>query len=480
VSDPLRVLAVDLGATSVRVAAVDLSMGEPAVEVLHRWENSPIRAGDGSLRWDWPRIVSEVESGLERGLATGGVASIGVDGWGVDYGLIDRTGQLVALPFSYRDSRTDGWQETADRIGLQKLYERTGVQIMGINTIFQLAAHDSAELSNASRILLLPDLLVNHLTGLEAAERSNASTTALMDIRTGEWATDLLDDLSLDPSLFPPVSGAGTAAGKWQEIPVHLVGSHDTASAFLGMPGGSSPGTVFVSAGTWVLVGVERPGPDTSARARVANFSNEAGALGGVRFLKNVVGLWILEQCRQAWGGLPIDMLLEEAASIEDAVPTFDAGDHRFLSPADMVREIQDAADLSPGTHRSVIARSVIESIVTGIGDVVEELEQITDERPARIGVVGGGARVPLLHELLSRRTGLPVVKGSQEATALGNAIVQGVAMGVFGGLDEARDWLGAGDARAGAVAGDITDGVGAGNVTGGLNVGRQRSAEAE
>lgn len=479
-SDPLRVLAVDLGATSVRVAAVDLSMGKPVVEVLHRWEHSPIRVGDGSLRWDWPRIVSEVERGLERGLATGGVASIGVDGWGVDYGLIDRTGELAELPFSYRDSRTNGWQETADRIGLENLYERTGVQIMGINTIFQLAAHDSAELRNASRILLLPDLLVHHLTGLEAAERSNASTTALMDIRTGDWATDLLDDLSLDPSLFPPVIGAGTAAGKWREIPVHLVGSHDTASAFLGMPGGSSPGTVFVSAGTWVLVGVERLSPDTSARARAANFSNEAGALGGIRFLKNVVGLWILEQCRQAWGGPPIEMLLEEAASIEAEVPTFDAGDHRFVSPADMLREVQDAADLRPGTHRSVIARSVIESIVTGIGDVVEELEQITEERPARIAVVGGGARVPLLHDLLSRRTGLRVVKGSQEATALGNAIVQGVAMGVFGGLDEARDWLGAGDALGGAVAGDITDEVGAGNVTGSLNVGRQSSGEAE
>ena len=470
-SDPLRVLAVDLGATSVRVAAVDLSMGEPAVEVLHRWEHSPIRLGDGSLRWDWPRIVSEVETGLERGLAAGGVASIGVDGWGVDYGLIDRTGQLVALPFSYRDSRTDGWQETADRIGLEYLYERTGVQIMGINTIFQLAAHDSVELSNASRILLLPDLLVHHLTGLEAAERSNASTTALMDIRTGEWATDLLDDLSLGQSLFPPLISAGIAAGKWREIPVHLVGSHDTASAFLGMPGGSSPGTVFVSAGTWVLVGVERPGPDTSARARAANFSNEAGALGGIRFLKNVVGLWILEQCRQAWGGPPIEMLLEEAASIEAAVPTFDAADHRFVSPADMVREVQDAAALPPSTPRNVIARSVIESIVTGIGDVVEELEQITDVTLARIAVVGGGARVPLLHELLSRRTGLQVVRGSQEATALGNAIVQGIAMGVFGGLDEARDWLDGGEAW---------DGVGAGNVTGGLNVGRQGSGEAE
>jgi len=462
VSGPLRVLAVDLGATSVRVAAVDLSAEEPSVQVLHRWEHAPIRAGDGSLRWDWPRIVSEVEAGLERGLAEGDVASIGVDGWGVDYGLIDGAGRLVDLPFSYRDSRTEGWQSTADRIGLERLYERTGVQIMGINTVFQLAAHDTGELGRASRILLLPDLLVHHLTGLEVAERSNVSTTALMDIRTGEWAADLLDELSLDPSLFPRVVGAGTAAGMWRGTPVHLVGSHDTASAFLGMPAGSSPGTVFVSAGTWVLVGTERPGPDTSPRAREANFSNEAGALGGIRFLKNVVGLWILEQCRRAWGGPPIEILLEEAACIEEPVPTFDAGDHRFVSPADMVREVQEAADLPPGTPRSVIARSVIESIVTGISVVVDELTEITDDRPARIAVVGGGARVPLLHELLRRGTGLPVVRGSQEATALGNAIVQGLAIGAFQDLDQARDWLGAGE------------------VTVGLNSGRNHDGEAE
>jgi len=471
VSGPLRVLAVDLGATSVRVAAVDLLAEEPSVEILHRWEHSPIRVEDGSLRWDWPRIVSEVEAGLKQGLATGNVASIGVDGWGIDYGLIDGTGRLVDLPFSYRDSRTDGWQSTAERIGPERLYERTGVQMMAINTVFQLAVHDTGELGRASRILLLPDLLIHHLTGQVAAERSNVSTTALMDIRTGEWAADLVAELSLDPSLFPPVVGAGTAAGTWRGIPVHFVGSHDTASAFLGMPGGTSPGTVFVSAGTWVLVGMERPGPDTSSRAREANFSNEAGALGGIRFLKNVVGLWILEQCRQAWGGPPIGMLLEEAASLEGPVPTFDAGDHRFVSPADMLREVQEAADLPPGTHRSVIARSVIESIVGGIGAVVEELTEITGEDPARIAVVGGGARVPLLHELLSRRTGLPVVRGSQEATALGNAIVQGLAIGAFESLDDARQWLG---------AGDFTDLGRAGHVSGGLNSGRNRDGEAE
>lgn len=469
-SGPPRVLAVDLGATSIRVAAVDLSAPGAEVEVLHRWEHAPIIAGDGSLRWDWPRIVAEVEEGLTRGLSTGRVASIGVDGWGVDYGLIGSDGNLVGLPYSYRDSRTDGWRATADRIGVDRLYETTGVQIMGINTVFQLAAHDRDELTRASRILLLPDLLVHHLTGLEAAERSNASTTALMDIRSGLWAPDLLDDLHLDHSLFPEIQKAGTNAGSWRDVEVHLVGSHDTASAFMGMPGGSSPGSVFVSAGTWVLVGVTRSGPDTSVRARQANFSNEVGALGGIRFLKNVVGLWILEQCRQAWGGPPIELLMEEANSIEDSVPTFDAGDHRFVSPSNMVREIEEAAKLPRGTPRSVIARSVVESIVVGIGQVVDELVAIMENEPARIAVVGGGARMPLLHRLLSERTGLDVVRGSQEATALGNAIVQGLAIGAFSDIEQARDWLGPGVAW---------DGVGAGNVTGGLNVGQQGSGEA-
>jgi len=164
------VLAVDLGATSVRVAAVDLDASQPEVDVLHRWQHSPRAATDGSLRWDWPRIVAEVEEGLRKGMASGPVASIGVDGWGVDYGLIDGAGDLVALPFSYRDRRTDGWQATAEAIGPNHLYEVTGIQLMGINTVFQLAAHDRGELDAASRLLLLPDLLIHHLGGSEATE----------------------------------------------------------------------------------------------------------------------------------------------------------------------------------------------------------------------------------------------------------------------------------------------------------------------
>ena len=439
---PSRVLAADLGATSVRVAAVDLLAEEPHVEVLHRWQHDPVISTDGTVRWDWPRIVTEVEVGLERGLASGAVASIGVDGWGVDYGLIGGQGQLVALPYSYRDPRTEKWENTLDAIGPQTLYELTGVQIMGINTIFQLAVHDRNELEQAARLLLLPDLLVHHLGRYEGAERSNASTTGLLNIRTGDWADELIEEIAVDPSLFPEVVSAGTLAGSWHGVPIHLVGSHDTASAFLGMPGGSSPGTVFVSTGSWVIVGVERPNVDDSVAARVANFSNEAGALGGTRFLKNVVGFWILEKCRAAWGHPPMELLMDEAASVGEEGPIFDAGDHRFVNPADMEQEIRDATGLSVDTSRGVIVRSVLDSIVDGIARVIDELVWITGTSMTQVAVVGGGARVPLLHQLLAARTGLRVVRGSPEATALGNAVAQGIALGRFDDIDDARRWL--------------------------------------
>ncbi len=439
-----RVLAVDLGAASVRVAAVDLEGEIPEVEVVHRWHHGPTVATDGTLRWDWPRIVEEVETGLEKGLADGPIASIGVDGWGVDYGLVDRAGNLIALPYSYRDGRTDGWHGIAQRIGIDQLYAATGIQLMAFNTVFQLAVHDRSELSRASRILLLPDLMVHHLVGFEGAERSNASTTGLMNGQNGEWSSSLIEAIDLDRSLFPEVVPARERAGTWHGVPVHLVGSHDTASAFLGMPGGSDPGTAFVSTGTWVIVGMERSEFDTSDAARRANFSNEAGALGGFRFLKNVVGFWILEQCRAGWGDTPIDLLLEEASAVTESVALFDAGDHRFLNPSDMEQEVRAAAGLDQESDRSVVTRSIIESISQGIGRVVGELSEITGNEVTQLALVGGGRRVPILAEVLSSATGLRVIKGSPEATALGNAVVQGLALGHFDDAADARAWAGA------------------------------------
>ena len=283
---------------------------------------------------------------------------------------------VAALLLPGRTHRQAG-ETTAERIGAQHLYAVTGIQLLHLNTIFQLAAHDRSELRRAARLLLLPDLVVRMLTGFEGAERSNASTTALLDARTGAWSAELLEAVGLDPALLPPIVPAGHAVGAWRGVAVHTVGSHDTASAFVGVPGVPGSGSVVVSSGTWVLVGAERPAADTSEKARDANFSNEAGALGGVRFLKNVTGFWLLEQCR--------------AARIAD-------------------------------------------ELVAVTGTPVDELL-----------VVGGGARICLMNELYGRHAGVPVTVGSPEATALGNAVVQGLALGQFERLEDARRWLATG-----------------------------------
>lgn len=438
---PSRVLAVDLGATSVRVAAVDFARDEPEVEVVHRWRHSPVHHPDGSVRWDWDGIVSEVERGLLEGLASGPVASIGVDGWGVDYGYLDNQGQLVDQPFAYRDSRTDSWEEVATSIGQDHLYDVTGIQLMGINTIFQLAADTPERVASAGKFLLLPDLLVHHLTGWVGCELSNMSTTGLMDAHTRTWSWELLDSVGLPRSLFPAPVEAGTLAGEWRGVPVHVVGSHDTASAFLGAPV-TGPGSVVVSTGSWVIVGAERDAPVTSESARTANFSNEAGALGGVRFLKNVVGFWILEECRKGWGSPPIEELLSTAHESDAIVPTFDATDHRFVSPDDMLAEVLAAGGLSDETPRGVVVRSILESIADSALGIVNEIESTTGLAAENLAVIGGGARIPLLARLLEEKSGLDVIVGSPEAAALGNAVVQAIALGRFADLDEARIWL--------------------------------------
>ena len=443
----MRVLAVDLGATSVRVVAVDLGAPEPAAQVLHRWRHQPVRHQDGSLRWDWHGIVREVERGLELGLAAGPVASIGVDGWGVDYGLLDRRGALLSPPYCYRDERTEGWRTTAERIGADHLYAVTGIQLLHLNTIFQLAAHDRSELRHAARLLLLPDLVVRMLTGFEGAERSNASTTALLDAETGAWSAELLEAVGLDPALLPPIVSAGLAVGSWRGVDVHTVGSHDTASAFVGVPGVPGPGSVVVSSGTWVLVGAERPAADPSEKARDANFSNEAGALGGVRFLKNVTGFWLLEQCRAAWGNPTIEELVAAAAGVP-ATRVVDPADARFLAPTDMEAEIRAAAGLGAAASRAEVVRCILESIASATARVADELVAVTGTPVDELLVVGGAARIRVMNELYGRHAGVPVTVGSPEATALGNAVVQGLALGQFERLEDARRWLAIGAER--------------------------------
>lgn len=437
-----RVIAVDLGAGSIRVTVVDLGAAKPHGEVVHRWRNSPIVAADGSLRWDWPRIVSEVHKGISKALALGPVASIGVDGWAVDYGLLDRQGELITLPYSYRDRRTQAWASVAEKIGVDRIYGITGIQLMGVNTVYQLAFHDRSELDRAALMLLLPDLLVHQLSGFRGAERSNASTTGLLGIRDGEWSSELVEAIGIPRRILPDVVPAAQPAGLWQGIPVTTVGSHDTASAFLGMPGQPTDDTVLVSAGTWVIVGIERAEPLMSPRSRAANFANERGGLGGFRCVKNLTGFWMLDQCRAAWGNPPVDELIGEAEGVVGPIPLVDAADERFISPPSMLEEIVAAAGFHTPPSRGQVVRCIIESIAQSIAEVIDELAAVSGTRMSRVFVVGGASNTRLFTESIARRSAAPVVVGSPEASALGNAIAQGIGIGHFRQIEEARGWL--------------------------------------
>jgi rhamnulokinase len=433
---PTRVAAVDMGATSVRVAVVDLDADRPEVVVVHRWPHAPKPRRDGSLRWQWSELMDNVRLGLDRARELGPLASIGIDGWAVDYGLLGHDGRLLSDPHSYRSPRTHGWRDVARALGEVELYRRTGIQLIPINTIFQLAAHDRDELTSAHRLVMLPELVAYELTGAWTGERSNAGTTGLLDVESGDWARDLVEAIGVDPQILPPPALAGRMLGEHHGTPVHLVAAHDTACAFAASPL-DAEGRALVSTGTWFVVGVERDGPDTSEASRVGNFSNEVGAFGGFRYLKNVTGFWLLEQCAALWGESAPE-LLDVAADVVEA-PLFDVHDERFLAPARMDEEIRAATGLETRTPHAVLTRSIVESVAAAVAAVVADLR--LRQRVDELAVVGGGAASGLVRERLAEHTGIPVVAGPREATALGNALVQGVALGRFRDLADGRAW---------------------------------------
>jgi len=419
---------------------VDLDrVGDPA-RIVHRRQHVARLGTDGVLRWQWADILAEVERGLDLALRDGPLASIGVDTWGVDYGLLDQHGRLIAPPVSHRDERIQTWQATADRLGRDRLYAITGIQLMPINTVFQLAAHDRQELDRASTLLMLPELVVHHLTGHVTGERTSAGTTALVDVSTGTWSTELVTELELPYDLFPEIVPPGTAVGMYRDTPVHLVAGHDTASAFLAVSGPTGPSTVTISAGTWVLVGAELAAPDTSAEAAAANLSNEPAAFGGVRLLRNVTGLWLIEQCRASWGDPPITELLDQAstASAQDAQP-IDPNHPTLIAPPDMPAAIRALAGLPDDAPRGGIVRVALAAISAGAADVIEVLSRRVGAAITDAHLIGGGARNTLLAQMIEADAGVRIHPGATEATAVGNAMVQGLALGLWKDIDAAR-----------------------------------------
>ncbi|PGH51717.1 rhamnulokinase family protein [Streptomyces sp. Ru87] len=446
--------AVDLGASSGRVMAGRVGAGTLELEEVHRFPNIPVRLG-GTLHWDVLSLHRGVLDGLRAaGRAAGGrPASVGIDSWAVDYGLLDATGALIGNPVHYRDNRTEHAARTvADVLPPAELYAATGLQYLPFNTVYQLvAARGTPALAAARRLLLVPDLVSYWLTGEAGTELTNASTTQLIDPRARDWSRPVADALGIDLGLFPPLRRPGDPAGRLLPdvldetgltgpVPVTAVGSHDTASAVAAVPARDER-FAYIATGTWSLAGMELDAPVLTEESRRANFTNELGVDGTVRHLRNVMGLWLLQECLRAWEseGRPQDLgeLLRRAAGEPGLRSVVDAADPEFIAPGRMPDRIADACRRTGQPvprDPAAVTRCVLDSLALAHRRAVEDAQRLSGRVADTVHVVGGGARNELLCRLTADACGLPVVAGPAEAAAFGNVLVQARAAGAVGG----------------------------------------------
>jgi rhamnulokinase len=457
-------LAADLGASSGRLMDCRWDGSHFILEEIHRFPNGGVRFGP-SLHWDVLRIWSEIQTGLKKFSASrrGVPAGIGIDAWGVDYCLLDKRDRLLGNPYHYRDGRTQGVPDALSSVmSRHDLFRATGVQTMEINTAFQLASmaiHEDRCLEHAHALLMIPDLFQFFLCGEKKAEYTEASTTELYDLRARCWSHETLEKLNLPSRIFQNVVMPGTVLGQMQAdvqsqcgfpsgFPCIAVGSHDTASAVAAIPQ-MDRASVFLSSGTWSLLGVSVDEPNLGEEAFRGGFTNEGSADGGVLLLKNLTGLWVLQECARKWeesGKHYTWAALERAASNASAFSSFiDPSAAALQSPPDMCVAVQQyCARSSQPVPQTVgeIARCVFESLSFSYRAVVEELERLTGRRLETIRVVGGGSRNKFLCRMTASACEREVVAGPVEAAALGNAMVQAVATGHLRNLAEGRDAL--------------------------------------
>ncbi len=455
----LRLAAVDLGAESGRVVVGTFDGGRLEIEDAHRFPNVPVAVA-GTLHWDALRLFGDITTGLRRAGAAGPIASVGVDSWGVDFGLLDDRGRLLANPVHYRDARTDGMPEVAFGIvPRDEIYAVTGIQFMAINTLYQLLSMVRAGdplLDHANRLLMTADLFAHFLSGASVSEYTLASTSQALDAQARAWARPLLERLGIPTRLLPEIVPPGTVLGGLQgdlaeasglgATRVVLPGSHDTASAVVGTPI-AAPTSAYLSSGTWSLIGLEVPEPVISDVSLAANLTNEGGVAGTIRLLRNVVGLWLVQESRRAlWpsGDAPS---YEDLAAMAEAAPAFtafvDPDDERFLRPGDLparVREFCAETGQPVPEDAGTLIRVLLESLALRYAAAVDQLAAAAAHRIETIHVVGGGANNRLLCRLTAGATGLPVRAGPVEATAIGNLVVQAIAGGELASVAQARE----------------------------------------
>jgi rhamnulokinase len=409
------------------------------LEPVHRFANAVVERG-GHLRWAMRGLYDEVRRGLAL---VPDAAAIGIDTWAVDYGLLDGDGELLADPVAYRDDRTVAVIDAVHAcVDPAELYDINGLQFLPFNTIYQLAAEPL--LDQARHVVLLPDLLAFWLTGSLGTELTNASTTGLLDVRSLDWSARLLGRLGLDAGLLPTIQPPGRLRGMAGGTPVVTVASHDTASAVVGVPA-TTDRFAYVVSGTWSLVGLELSAPVLTDAARNANFTNEVGVDGRTRFLRNVGGLWLLQECLRSWGRGDLHELLDAAASVPPG-PTVDVDDPVFIPPDRMPDRI--AAAVGRGLSPPATVRCILDSLARAYARTIHEASRLAERVVEVVHVVGGGSQNELLCQLTADAVGLPVLAGPVEATALGNVVVQAVAAGALPpSLDAVRACL------AGAVA---------------------------
>ena len=458
--DAHNYIAVDLGAESGRIMLASLRKAKLSLQQVHRFANSPLEQ-QNSLRWDFQKIFSEIKTGIKKAFAvTSNIESIGFDTWGVDFGLIDENGTLIENPYHYRDKRNEGVLEKAcEIVPKEDIYFNTGIQFLPFNSLYQILAYKWQKpdvLSKSSKLLFMPDLFVYFLTGAVGAEYTIASTSQIMDMKTGQWSQKLLQALDLPANILPEIIQPGTNIGTLKkqiaeelncnQIPVIAVGSHDTASAVAAIPAAQGQSWAYLSSGTWSLLGAEIPSPvinDTSFRME---FTNEGGVEGSIRLLKNIMGLWLVQQCRSQWAkdGSDYDYteLTEMAANAEPFTALIDTEYKDFLSPGNIPEKINQFLK-STKQHtiedKGQMVRVILESLAVRYRQVLQMLEELLKKEIEVLHVVGGGSKNRLLNQLTADATGKKVIAGPVEATVIGNILMQAVSKGHISCISDAR-----------------------------------------